>query len=125
MVCVKAGYQQRIIHESAWNQLNRIESCEDLVVGVNSHQDHEDLDFEGLVINPGDDKRQISKLIELRKNRNQELIGKKLSELRDSCNDGSNIMEKIISAVKAEATIGEINNIMREEFGTWVAPSGV
>ena len=125
MVCVKAGYQQRIIHESAWNQLNRVESCEDLVVGVNSHQDHEDLDFEGLVINPDDEKRQISKLIELRKNRNQDLIGKKLSELRDSCNDGSNIMEKIISAVKAEATIGEINNIMREEFGTWVAPSGV
>jgi methylmalonyl-CoA mutase N-terminal domain/subunit len=34
-------------------------------------------------------------------------------------------MPAIISAVKAEATVGEINSVLREEFGTWVAPSGV
>jgi hypothetical protein len=34
-------------------------------------------------------------------------------------------MYPIISAVKAEATVGEVNTVLREEFGTWVAPSGV
>jgi hypothetical protein len=34
-------------------------------------------------------------------------------------------MDPIILAVKNEATVGEINTVLREEFGTWVAPSGV
>ena len=125
MDCVKAGYQQRIIHESAWKQLNRIESGEELVVGVNSHIDQDMPEFEGMLIDPEDEKSQISKLIKTRKNRNQALVEQTLSDLRESCNDGSNIMEKIINAVKAEATVGEVNSIMREEFGTWIAPSGV
>ena len=35
------------------------------------------------------------------------------------------IVRPIISAVKAEVTVGEVNSVLREEFGTWVAPSGV
>jgi len=45
--------------------------------------------------------------------------------LRECCRNGSNVMPPIISAVKAEATVGEVNSVLREEFGTWVAPSGV
>ncbi len=41
------------------------------------------------------------------------------------CNSDRNIMESLINAVKAEATVGEINSVMREVFGTWISPSGV
>ena len=34
-------------------------------------------------------------------------------------------MDPIITAVKVEATVGEINSVLKEEFGTWVSPSGV
>ena len=43
LTCVKAGLQQRIIHESAWKNLNSIESGETGVVGVNIHIDDEEL----------------------------------------------------------------------------------
>ena len=52
-------------------------------------------------------------------------VEESLSELRRYCRNGSNVMPAIISAVKAEATVGEVNSVLREEFGTWVAPSGV
>ena len=34
-------------------------------------------------------------------------------------------MEPLIDALKSEATVGEVNQIFKEEFGTWEAPSGV
>jgi len=36
-----------------------------------------------------------------------------------------NIMESLISAIKAGSTVGEVNEIMIDVFGTWIAPSGV
>ncbi|MEO2114794.1 MAG: methylmalonyl-CoA mutase family protein, partial [Candidatus Poseidoniia archaeon] len=125
MECVKAGLQQRIIHESAWGQLSRIENGLELVVGVNTHVDEEEPDFEGLVLDSSEANSKISHLIEMKTNRNNKSVNDSLIELRKCCRNGSNVMYPIISAVKAEATVGEVNTILREEFGTWVAPSGV
>ena len=125
MDCVKAGLQQRIIHESAWEHLRRVESGEELVVGVNSHVDEGLPDFEGMVINPKDEMEKLAGLKSIRKSRDNNMVEDALSVLRSSCRDGSNVMEPIISAVKVEATVGEVNRVMREEFGTWISPSGV
>ena len=125
MECVKAGLQQRIIHESAWDQLRRVEGGEELVVGVNSHVDEGNPDFEGLVLDTKEAVRKASKLSEMKKNRDYSAVADSLLKIRECCRSDSNLMDPIISAVKAEATVGEINSILREEFGTWVAPSGV
>tara|TARA_B100001094_G_scaffold251313_1_gene249134 strand:- start:2118 stop:3683 length:1566 start_codon:yes stop_codon:yes gene_type:complete len=125
MKCVKAGFQQRMIHESAWDHLRRVEGKNELVVGVNSHIDESEPDFEGLILDSDEANSQISRLIEMKGNRDSESVKDSLSVLRRCCRDGSNIMPPIISAVKAEATVGEVNSVLREEFGTWVAPSGV
>ena len=45
MECVKSGFQQRVIHESAWTHLQRVENGDELVVGVNSHVNEDDLDL--------------------------------------------------------------------------------
>ena len=125
MKCVKAGFQQRMIHESAWDHLRRVEGKNELVVGVNSHIDESEPDFEGLILDSDEANSQISRLIEMKGNRDSESVKDSLSVLRRCCRDGSNIMPPIISAVKAEATVGEVNSVLREEFGTWFAPSGV
>ena len=125
MECVKAGFQQRMIHESAWEHLRRVEGKNELVVGVNSHVDESEPDFEGLILDSDEANSQISRLIEMKGNRDHESVKDSLSDLRRCCRDGSNIMPPIISAVKAEATVGEVNSVLREEFGTWFAPSGV
>ena len=125
MECVKAGFQQRMIHESAWEHLRRVEGKNELVVGVNSHVDESEPDFEGLILDSDEADTQISRLIEMKGSRDSETVKESLSVLRRCCRDGSNIMPPIISAVKAEATVGEVNSVLREEFGTWVAPSGV
>ena len=125
MECVKAGLQQKIIHESAWEQINRVENGEELVVGVNSHSEEIAPEFEGLIINPEDEKTKVADLVKFKKSRDETQVEIALSEVRKACIEGTNVMEPIISAVKLNATVGEVNSIMREVFGTWVAPSGV
>ena len=39
--------------------------------------------------------------------------------------NGTNLMEPLIDAFKAEVILGEVNEVLRQNFGTWVAPSGV
>lgn len=123
--CVKAGIQQKMIHESAWSHINRVEDGREQVVGVNSHVDEEPYSFEGMVLDSSAEKSKISKLQEMKENRDDYAVSEALNAIRETCVSGANLMQPIISAMKVEATVGEVNTVLREQFGTWVSPSGV
>ena len=123
--CVKTGMQQRMIHESAWKSLNSIESGEMGVVGVNIHNDDERLHDSGLKIDSDNTKKCIQRINSHRSTREEKTTQAALDSLRHACIDEHNVMESLIAAAKAGATIGEMNGVMREIFGTWVSPSGV
>ena len=125
MECVKSGFQQKMIHESAWEHLKSVESGEERIIGVNSHVENDSPEFEGLVLDPTAEREIVSSLSSFKESRDMQSIENALSRLRNCCRDGTNVMESIISAVKVDATVGEVNKVMREEFGTWIAPSGV
>ena len=123
--CLKLGFQQKMIHESAWKEIKDIEENSLLVVGVNCNIEDEDELHLGMKIDSENEKRQISKLEQFRQKRDQEIVSKSLEKLRVTCNGEENIMPQLIEALKLGATVGEVNGIMREVFGTWVSPSGV
>ena len=74
----KIRLQQRAIHESAWTHLQS-KNGDELVVGVNSHVSEPDPDFEGLVLDTDAELRKSSELSEMKKNRNQSLVGDSLN----------------------------------------------
>ena len=123
--CVKAGVQQQMIHESAWNNLNSIESGDTGVVGVNIHNDDAEVYDSGLKIDSENTERCIKRLQAHKECRDESKVESTLGRLRESCIEGTNVMEPLIDAAKAGATIGEMNAVMRDVFGTWVSPSGV
>jgi methylmalonyl-CoA mutase N-terminal domain/subunit len=123
--CIKSGYQQTVIHESAWKYLKGVEDGSISVVGVNTNESNMEKEFEGQVLNPNEVTRQIDSLENLRMERDSEVVERALSDLRKACIGSENVMEPLIHALKSEATVGEVNGIMREVFGTWTSPSGV
>ena len=123
--CVKSGVQQRMIHESAWKNLNSIESGDIGVVGVNVHNDDEQIHDSGLKIDPDNTKKCIERIEIHRSRRNEMTTQSALDSLKHACISEHIVMEPLIAAAKAGATIGEMNGVMRECFGTWVSPSGV
>jgi methylmalonyl-CoA mutase, N-terminal domain len=123
--CLKSGVQQKMIHESAWKEIKDTENKELLVVGVNTNIEDTDNINLGMKIDSGNEQIQISKLEQYRKSRNNNLVGKKLKLLKDVCEGTENVMPALIDALKSGATVGEVNGIMRDVFGTWISPSGV
>jgi methylmalonyl-CoA mutase N-terminal domain/subunit len=123
--CIKSGLQQRMIHDSAWKNLQEIESGEIGVVGVNSYLDGDEASIKTQKLDAGDVQDKIAALKEYRSNRDQNSVTTALERLEDACSRGENVMEPIIDSVRAGATIGEVNEVLRTIFGLWTSPSGV
>ena len=123
--CIKSGYQQGVIHESAWRYLKGIEDGSIEVIGVNRNVSEKESSYEGQLLNPNEVSKQIESLEKLKFGRDAETVSKALDVLREACKGDENIMEPLIAALKLEATVGEVNGVMREVFGTWTSPSGV
>ena len=57
--------------------------------------------------------------------RDNEDVKESLDKLRKASQSDDNLMDFIIHAVKSNCTVGEINQVLSDSFGTWVSPSGV
>ncbi len=125
MQCVIAGYQQRHIHEAAWNQLQSIEDGTTQVIGVNKFPEGETTDIVGHIQNPAIAHLQQIQIEQIIQERDSTQIDQCIRSIEEAIADGSNLMEPLIEAFRAEVTIGEVNDILRDNFGTWIAPSGV
>ena len=65
-------------------------------------------------------EKQIQRVKLYKKNRNNKLLDNALKELKEKAKSDSNLFQYIINAVQAQATLGEISNILRAEFGEYV-----
>ena len=123
--CLKAGIQQKMIHESAWKEIKDTENNDLLVVGVNTNVEDSDNMNLGMKIDSNNEQKQITKLEKYRKKRNNDVVLEQLNSLKSVCEGTENVMPALIDALKSGATVGEVNGIMRDVFGTWISPSGV
>lgn len=116
----KLGWFQRHLAAGAYREQCRIESGEQIVVGVNEFKVDEPRPTQVFKVNPGASERQLKKLNALRESRNQADVDRALCELRHVCRSGENVMPAMINAVKTFATIGEIGLVWREVYGEYV-----
>jgi methylmalonyl-CoA mutase N-terminal domain/subunit len=67
---------------------------------------------------------QERKLKELRATRNQKEVDGILNEIQMASCSGENLFPLVINAVRLRATLGEIMDSMKREFGEYMSPSG-
>ncbi len=116
---IEEGYIQNEIANAAYQYQNDIESSERILVGVNKYTDAEGLSPEVFRVDDSIRQVQTDKLIQLKAERDSFLVDKTLSALSASARDGSNTMPYILAAVEAYATLGEIADTLRKEFGEY------
>ncbi|MDD2497681.1 MAG: methylmalonyl-CoA mutase family protein [Desulfitobacteriaceae bacterium] len=118
---IELGYMQKEIHESAYRYQKAIESGDQIVIGVNKFQMKEEPPKDLLRVDPAVEKFQVSKTTNVRDERDNEAVQKCLGALEEAAKTDANLMPFIIDAVKAYATLGEICNVLRKEFGEYQA----
>jgi methylmalonyl-CoA mutase N-terminal domain/subunit len=116
---VEQGYMQREIHQAAYETQKKIESGEEVVVGMNRYKLEDEPKPELHRIDPELQRKQIEKLETLRATRDQNRVSARLEELRAGAKGTSNLMPLIINCVRDYCTVGEICGILREEFGEY------
>ncbi|SEP71609.1 acyl-CoA mutase large subunit family protein [Piscibacillus halophilus] len=117
---VEDGYMQREIHQAAYEAQKRIESKEDIIVGLNEFQLEEEVQADLLKVDEQLEKDQVQQVQNVREQRHDSTVKEKLKALEEAAKDEkSNLMPFILDAVKAYATVGEICNVLREEFGEY------
>lgn len=124
VVAIEKGYIQKEIQESAYKWQMEVESGLRTIVGVNKFQ-VEEKPVEGLLrVDASVGVNQAKKTQQVRAERDNAAVEKALAALKEGAKDENvNLMPLILDAVRTYATLGEICNVLREEFGEYQAHS--
>jgi len=120
LAAIESGTEQREIQESAYRTQQRIEAGDQAIVGVNRHATQDATSIPLLHIEPDVERRQVSRLAELRARRDTARWRTSLEAVRAAAAGTDNLVPPIIDAVDAQATVGEIADVLRAVFGEHV-----
>jgi methylmalonyl-CoA mutase N-terminal domain/subunit len=122
---IDQGFFQSEISDAAYRYQREIDEGLRKIVGVNAHAEDKPLTIPLLEMDPQGYQRQVSRLAEVRKTRDNGRVGQTLDKLRIACQGTENTMPLIMEAVHAYATLGEIVGVMKEVFGTYEEPNWI
>ena len=119
---IDTGYIEREIARSAYDYQLRIESGEQVVVGLNQYQSESTQKLELFQFDPEEEDWQKARLTETRSGRSTADVKSTLAALKQAAQDDKNLMPPVLEAVTALATEGEILDTMRDVYGEYVDP---
>jgi len=121
---IESGFFQSEIHRSAVRYQRAIEKGSKRVVGVNCYAEENTgpLEIELHRIDKGVEAEQHARLAALSERRDDAAVTRELDAIRAACKSGANLLERFIAAAHVECTLGEIAQVLREEFGQFKEP---
>ncbi len=121
---IEAGFPQREIAAASYRYQREVEDGERVIVGSNRFQT-DDQPIELLQIDESAERHQKAKLAQLRSRRNDAAARNALEELSRVAAGKVNTMPYILDAVRANATLGEICDALRQVFGSYTETARV
>ena len=121
---LEAGFFQREIHLSAVAYQRALEAGRKRVVGVNCFVEEEG-DGPAIQIHkidPATEAESRAALARLRSERDGAAVARELDAIRRACRGSENLLERFAAAAHADCTVGEIAQVLREEFGEFREP---
>ncbi|MGE5272206.1 MAG: methylmalonyl-CoA mutase, partial [Verrucomicrobiota bacterium] len=125
VAAIRDNFFQREIAEASFRYQAEVESEERIVVGVNHYELDEDEQIPILRIDPELERSQVERVLSLRARRDSKAVEAALARLKEGARGGTtgsptvNLMEPIVAAAKAYATMGEMCDALREVWGVW------
>lgn len=116
---IEAGVPKMRIEESAARKQARIDSGQEVIVGVNRYEVDDDTEIDILdVDNTKVRDSQMKRLEEVKASRDTQAVNQALEMITKCAADGEgNLLELAVNAARARATLGEISMAMEKEFG--------
>lgn len=116
---IEQGFFQREIADASYEYQRRVESREQIIVGVNEYVMDEETPIPILKIGPEIQAKQLARLARVKQQRDEARVRAALAEVRRVAAGDGNLMPPILDAVRAYATLGEIVDELRAVFGEY------
>ena len=118
VAAVEAGWVQDQIEQAAFAYHQRVQSGEQVIVGVNRYAADEEEPIELHRIDPEAERRQCERTAAVRAGRDQAAVAAALADVRAAAGSETNLLWPMRAALAAEATVGEVCQVLRDEWGT-------
>lgn len=131
VAAVEAGYMKQQMVGSLTERRARIESGDDVVIGVNAFETSEPspLQIEGenavYVVDPEVEAEAIDSLVQWRAERDDAAVAAALAALAEAAAGSADLMQPTLECARAGVTTGEWAQTLRETFGEYRAPTGI
>src|SRR5579875_1753297 len=122
VAAIERGFQKAEIEAAAYRIARQIDAGTRVVVGVNKFTGDEEEPYEPLRVDPGIEQAQAERLRQLRRDRDQLAVGKRVSALKAAAEGEDNVLPPIRDALRAGATLGEVCDALREVWGVYQPP---
>jgi methylmalonyl-CoA mutase N-terminal domain/subunit len=120
---IERGYPQKEISDASYDYARACEKKEKIIVGVNEFAMQEEPKAPDILyIDENTEREQVQRLQELRHSRDNDTVQRALDSVRETAKGTGNMVYPILKAVKANATLGEICDAMRDVFGEYREP---
>jgi methylmalonyl-CoA mutase N-terminal domain/subunit len=126
VAAIRQGFPQAEIARASYEFQQKVEKGQAVIVGLNRYRVEGEEPVAALRIDRSAETRQVDKLRELRKTRNNGNVERALDQLCRAASaggtessQGPNLMPPLIDAVRSYATLGEICDALRSVFGTY------
>ena len=116
---IERGYVQQEIQNAAYEYQQAVDKEQAIVVGVNKFQIDTEREIPIQRIDPALEPKQVERVRALRAKRNPETWRAALNAVESTARSGENLMPRILAAVEANATVGEISDAMRKVYGEY------
>ncbi|MDZ7702827.1 MAG: methylmalonyl-CoA mutase family protein [Halobacteriales archaeon] len=122
---VEDQWVQRQIQQSAYDRQQEIEAGDRLIVGVNAFETDDEPEIDIQEVTEEQAAAQRERVAAVRDDRDDAAVEAALEALGDAAAGDANLMPPIVEAVKTYATVEEICDVLREEFGTYAPGASV
>jgi methylmalonyl-CoA mutase N-terminal domain/subunit len=119
IAAIEAGYPQREIQASAYAFQRRVESGEQVIVGVNRYQEAEASGRPLFKLDLEAERRRVAELTRFKQERDRSPVDCSLEKLAETARSEQNLFPAVLGCVESRATLGEISDVLRDTFGTF------
>ncbi len=119
---IETGWFTGEIADAAFEYQQKLEKGEKRIVGVTGHTDSVGGDLEILRVSPEVERAQVAELAARRAARDEAAVRRALAALVAAARTDANLVEPMLDAVRSEATLGEICDALRAEWGSYTEP---
>lgn len=118
LAAIQSGWMRRELDEEAYRKQRRIEDGDHVVVGVNRFVEGGEAKFDSIPpVSSSDEADQLSRLAQVRAERDGAMVAKRLAAVRAAAVEGRNTVAPILDAIRCYSTVGEITSELAEVWG--------